>query len=158
MMVRYWQPFEEIETLRRQFDRTVDEMAPAPLKTTFTPAASLSEDNHAYQLRLLLPGVDVNDVDIQASRKMVSISGERRAPELAEGVQVLHNDISYGTFRRVVNLPAGIEHENIDASYADGLLTLRLPKSVENLNRVVKVTINGETPSTIESGRDTETT
>ncbi|MEO1590399.1 MAG: Hsp20/alpha crystallin family protein [Cyanobacteria bacterium J06632_22] len=153
MMVRYWQPFEELETLRREFDRAFD--TAVAVKTTFTPAASLTEEENAYVLQLMLPGVDANNVDIQASRKAVAISGERKAPEQAEDVRVLHNDFSYGTFRRVVNLPAGIDHENVEASYAEGILTLRLPKSVENINRVVKVAINGAAQPTIESVDET---
>jgi len=151
MMVRYWQPFEEMEALRRQLDNAFDNLAATPVKTTFTPAASLSEEENAYVLHLMLPGIDANNVDIQASRKAVAISGERKAPEAVEGVRVLHNDFSYGTFRRVVNLPAGIDHENVEASYADGILTLRLPKSVENINRVVKVAINGAAQPAIEA-------
>jgi len=156
MMVRYWQPFEEMEILRRQFDRAFDNMAADAVKTTFTPAASLSEEENAYVLHLMLPGVDAENVDIQASRKAVAISGERKAPEAVEGVRVLHNDVSYGTFRRVVNLPAGIDHENVEANYADGILTMRLPKSVENINRVVKVAINGAAQPAIESADEAE--
>ncbi|MEO0539708.1 MAG: Hsp20/alpha crystallin family protein [Cyanobacteria bacterium P01_A01_bin.105] len=150
MMVRYWQPFEEMETLRRQLDKAFEGIA-APVETTFTPAASLTEAENAYVLQLLLPGVDINTVDIQASRKTVAVSGERKAPEIAEDVRVLHSDFSYGSFRRVVNLPAGIDHENVEADYADGILTLHLPKSVENINRVVKVAINGATQPVINA-------
>ncbi|MEO0759743.1 MAG: Hsp20/alpha crystallin family protein [Cyanobacteria bacterium J06648_16] len=151
MMVRYWQPFEEIEALRRQLDQTFGEMTEPAVKTTFTPAASLTEENDAYVVRLMLPGVDPNNVDVQASRKAVVISGERKSPEVGEDIRVLHNDFSYGTFRRVVNLPVAIQHEHVEANYADGILTLRLPKTVEAQNRVVKVAINGATQPTIES-------
>ncbi|NEP17180.1 MAG: Hsp20/alpha crystallin family protein [Leptolyngbya sp. SIO4C1] len=141
MIVRYWQPFQELETLQRQLDRMFDQVA-EPVSTTWTPAISLIDNGDSFVAHLQLPAVDAEKIDIQASRKAVAVSGERHAPEYGEAQRVLHSEFHYGTFRRVISLPTTIQHDQVSADYSNGMLTLTLPKSVEARNRVVKVNVN----------------
>lgn len=143
MIVRYWHPFQEVETLRHQFDRVFDEVSNAidNAPTTWTPAVRLVEAPNAYVLTVQLPGVASEAVDVQVTREAVSITGERKQPEVAEGDRVLYEGIRYGTFRRVVNLPDAVQNDAVEATFTDGLLTLTLPKVVEVRNKVVKVTL-----------------
>lgn len=141
---RYWQPFQEFNTVKQQLDQLFDDFAgveTAP--TTWTPAVSLLESEAALTLHVQLPGVDADGIDIQASREVVAISGDRTAPELAEGTKLRRNEFRYGAFRRVVSLPVAIDPKNVTADYEAGLLVLTLPKAEDERNKVVKVSVAG---------------
>ena len=147
MIVRYWHPFQEVDTLRRQLDSVFNEvsnvMETAP--TAWTPAIRLVENGDRYVLTVQLSGLNPDTIDIQATRESLVISGERQQPEVGESDRVLHDDIRYGTFRRVVNLPEAIQNEAIEANFEHGFLTLTLPKVEEVRNKVVKINLNGQT-------------
>jgi HSP20 family protein len=153
MIVRYWQPLQEVDTLRRQLDRMFDDWVGADpvVDTTWTPAISLTAEGDDYVLQVQLPGVEAETIDLQASRKSIAISGERKAPDYTDNQHLLHNEVRYGTFWRVVTLPTAIEHDQVQADYAQGMLTVRLPKAVEARNQVVKVSIQGAQPPAIAS-------
>lgn len=143
MMVRYWQPFREIDTLRRQIDDMFgdfSEMTTA-VRTDWTPAVRVVDQGDDYVLHMQLPGVAAEDLDIQVTREAIVITGVRRTPEVAEGHKLLFDDLRYGAFRRVVTLPEAIQNGNVQADFSNGLLTLTLPKVVEARNKVVKINL-----------------
>ena len=143
MIVRYWHPFQEVETLRRQLDSVFNEVSnvieTAP--SAWTPAVRLAENDDHYVLTVQLSGINPDAIDIEATRENVVISGERRQAEVSEGDRVLHDDIHYGHFRRVVNLPEAIQNDAVEADFEHGFLTLTLPKVEEVRNKVVKINL-----------------
>lgn len=145
MIVRYWQPFREMEAVRKQLDQVFDDLVGSgnAVETTWTPAASLIDAGDTIELQVELPGIKTEDIDIQASREMLSISGSRKAPRLEESHRVVRNEVRYGAFRRVVSLPVAIQPDRVKASYDSGILTVHLPKTEAALNRVVRVNVNG---------------
>jgi HSP20 family protein len=157
MIVRYWQPFEEIDTLRRQFDRALGDLVTgndAGDEVTWTPAVRLVESAGHYTLTAQLAGVNPDDIDIHVTRESVAISGDRPEVEATEGDTVLYDNHRYGTFRRVVNLPEAVRNDAVTAEYTNGLLVLTLPKVEEVVNKVVKINLGqlqGEAHSPAEA-------
>lgn len=139
MIVRYWQPFQEIETIRQQLDNIFEDLTPTT--TDWMPAIDLVDAGDDYVLEVVLPGLKGDDINIEASRKSIVISGERTAPEVDDDKQVLRRERRYGSFRRVVNLPVAIDHEQVSADYTNGILTVHVPKAAEVRNQVVKVNV-----------------
>lgn len=141
---RYWQPFQEFNTVKQQLDQLFDDFAgveTAP--TTWTPAVTLVDSEEALSLHVQLPGVNPDNIDIQASREVVAISGDRKAPELTDAETLRRNEFRYGSFRRVVSLPVAIDPKSVTADYEAGILVLTLPKAEDERNKVVKVSIAG---------------
>lgn len=150
MIVRYWQPFQEFNTVKKQLDQLFDDFAGVETTATaWTPAVTLVEGEEALTLHVQLPGIDADRIDVQASREVVSISGDRPAPELSENETVRRNEFRFGAFRRVVSLPAAIDPKAVSADYAAGILVLTLPKAEDERNKVVKVNIAGTQPAAI---------
>ncbi len=155
MIVRhYWQPFQELNTVKQQLDQLFDDFAKAETApTTWTPAVQVVESETALTLHVQLPGVKADDIDVQASREVVAISGNRTAATLAEGNQLRRNEFRYGAFRRVVSLPVAVDPNQVTADYEAGILVLTLPKAEDERNKVVKVAIAGaaEKPAIAEA-------
>lgn len=140
MIVRYWQPFQEIETIKQQLDTIFEDLTPATT-TDWLPAVDLIDAGEHYVLEVVLPGLNADDINIEASRKSITLSGERAATEYGEDKTVLRRERRYGSFRRVVNLPVAIDHEQVSADYTNGVLTVHVPKSAEVRNQVVKINV-----------------
>ncbi|MEM8723380.1 MAG: Hsp20/alpha crystallin family protein [Cyanobacteria bacterium P01_G01_bin.39] len=133
-IIRY-SPWSEIDTLQRQFERVFNE-ASAP--TTKVPAAEIIETDQALILRLELPGIKTTDINIEATARSISVSGERKSDQEGRTKSEFH----YGSFQRVVPLPVRIQNTEVKADYKDGILHLTLPKAQSELNKVVKVSLN----------------
>ncbi|MEW6492399.1 MAG: Hsp20/alpha crystallin family protein [Cyanobacteriota bacterium] len=143
MMIRRWQPIEAMEILRRQIDQVFDEFKDLSNERSqsWVPAIELQDTPENLLLRVLLPGVDRNDIDIHVTREAVSIVGERRYPKGAEDRGYFRSEFRYGNFQRVVPLPLPVQQERASAEFCDGILTLTLPKSEEYRHRVVKINL-----------------
>ncbi|MDX2213571.1 MAG: Hsp20/alpha crystallin family protein [Oculatellaceae cyanobacterium bins.114] len=153
MLVRYWQPFREIEMMRRQFDSLFNELTPATKgQLTLTPAIELKDAGDAVTLRAQLPGIDAKDLDIQVSKKAISISGEQRQESKTDENGMIHSEFRYGKFQRVIPLPVAVQNDQVQAEYKDGILSLTLPKVTEARNSVVKVNLTSDAPA-IEEGQ-----
>ena len=139
-----WQPFSEIDSLQQEMNRLFDSITPRDtdrISSAFIPAAEMSETDDAIHLKLEVPGMKVEDLDIQASAEAVSISGERRSEKKVEEKGMTKSEFSYGSFHRVIPLPSRIEHTDVKAEYKDGILNLTLPKAEKEKNKVVKVNL-----------------
>ena len=140
MIVRYWQPFQEIETIKQQLDTIFEDLTPATT-TDWIPAVDLVDAGDNYVLEVVLPGLNADDINIEASRKSITLTGERNAVEMGEDHQALRRERRYGRFHRTVNLPVAIDHEQVSADYTNGILPLNVPKAAELRNQVVKVNV-----------------
>ena len=143
MLMRYWQPFTEIETIREQLDKVFDQRAATRdnSKAAWMPALELADAGDNFVLKAQLPGIDPKDVDIQVTREAISISGERRYENTDEKPGYVRSEFRYGKFHRVLSLPAPIQNDSVQAEYKDGILTLTLPKVAEARNKVVKINL-----------------
>jgi len=152
MLMRYWQPFTEIETIREQLDKVFDQRAATRdnSETAWMPALELIDAGDNFILKAQLPGIDSKDIDVQVTREAISISGERRYENTEEKPGYVRSEFRYGKFHRTLPLPADIQNDSVQAEYKDGILTLTLPKVAEARNKVVKINL-GEiagTPAT----------
>ncbi len=121
--------------MNRLFD---DIMTPANqqngVELAFTPAAEFDETEDAYHLKLEVPGLEPNELNIEATSEAVSISGERRSETKTEERGAVRSEFRYGKFHRVMPLPGRIDHQNVSADYKNGVLELKLPKAEEEKN------------------------
>ncbi|MEM7760993.1 MAG: Hsp20/alpha crystallin family protein [Cyanobacteria bacterium P01_A01_bin.40] len=147
-LVRY-NPWQEMNSLQRQFNRLFDDaLTPANWddfgNLSKIPAAELTDNDDALHLKLEVPGMEAKDLDIQVMADRVAISGERKSETKSEANGNTRTEFRYGKFQRVIPLPARIQNTNVTANYKDGILNLTLPKSEEEKNKVVKVNLLDE--------------
>ncbi len=143
-----WEPLREITTLQRDLNRLLDDLA-APNRevTALVPPAEIEETAEAYHLRFELPGINPEELDIQATSEALSVNGERQNRIRSESSGVTRSEFRYGKFQRVIPLPGQIETQAIEAHYDAGILTVILPKAEKERSRVVKVAVKSLSPS-----------
>lgn len=86
---------------------------------------NIREEDDAYVLSALVPGLKAEDLNIQVLDDVLRIEGEYKQDEN----QFLMQELPYGSFSRTLRLPASIEADSVEAKIADGVLTLTLPKA-----------------------------
>ena len=86
---------------------------------------NVREEDDAYVLSALVPGLKSDDVNIQVLDDVVRIEGEYKQDE----TQYLMLELPHGSFTRTLRLPAVIDADHVEAKIADGVLTLTLPKA-----------------------------
>lgn len=138
------QPFQEMESLRRQMDKMFDELTQYDRENRngWAPAIELQDDTNNLILRAEIPGVEGKDLDIQVTREAVAIVGEHRYEKRNEETGFYHSEFRYGKFQRLVQLPVPIQNDKVQAEFKNGILTLTLPKAEELQRKVVKVNLS----------------
>ena len=146
-IVRY-NPWTEMNSLQRQLNRIFDDaLTPASLAEfgnfSKVPAAELTETDESLVLKLEVPGINPADINVEATAKSISISGERKSETTEEKGKTL-SEFRYGSFQRVIPLPARIQNTEVKAEYKNGILHLTLPKAEAEKNKVVKINLLDE--------------
>ena len=103
-----------------------------------TLGVNVREEDDAYVLSALVPGLKSDEVNIQVLEDVLRIQGEYKADESNYIVRELPN----GSFTRTLRLPAEIDAEHVEANITDGVLTLRLPKAESARPKQIKIKSN----------------
>ena len=111
----------------------------------FTPLVDVHETEEEYLIKVDLPGVKADDVNVEVNENVLSISGSRVVEEKGQAQLV---ERPYGSFVRTLSLPQGVDSDSIEAGYQDGVLELRIPKPAEQKPK--KITIGGAGKKAIE--------
>lgn len=93
--------------------------------------ADLSETDEGYELQIDLPGMNKDDVAIDYSDGILTISGERSDEREDKRKGYYLSERSYGAYERSFRVPDSVEPDDIGAEFRDGVLTVKLPKSEE---------------------------
>ncbi len=124
--------FEQLDRMRRQFDRYLNEDAGTyrrALGAGVFPQINLTEDADRFYIRAELPGFSTKDIEMQATGKNLSISGERKIEAENDGVKYHRREREAGKFSRIITMPTEIEPDRIEAKLEHGVLTIRVPKA-----------------------------
>lgn len=126
------QPFEELNRMRRQLDRIMDNVMDRSaygLGAGVFPALNLTEDDSFFYLRTELPGVKSEDLDIQATGKNLTITGERKLAAEDTNAKYHRREREGGHFSRALAMPKEIDADRVEARMSNGILTLKVPKA-----------------------------
>jgi HSP20 family protein len=143
-------PFRDLLQLQEQLFKTFDsavrggtQKGEQGLTGAWTPLVDVFEDADGVTLKVELPEVDANEVDLHVEDNTLTLRGERKFEQntIAEnGYQRLER--AYGAFQRSFALPPTIDAEHILAESKDGVLRIRLPKRAETKPRQIKVQVD----------------
>lgn len=99
---------------------------------------NIREEDDAYILSALVPGLKAEDLNIQILEDVVSIEGEYKAEE----AEFLLSELPSGAFRRTLRLPNEVDAEKVEAKISDGVLTLTLPKAESARPKKIKIAVH----------------
>ena len=124
-------PFRELDRLTQQV-----------LGTTARPAAmpmDAWQEGEEFVVAFDLPGVDVDSVDIDVERNVLTVRAERKS-RTGEDTELIAAERPRGVFSRQLILGDTLDTEKVKAQYADGVLTLRIPVLEKAKPRKIEIT------------------
>lgn len=126
-------PFRSVRDLMR-FDPLQELMRWEPFaelageETTFTPRMEVRDTTEAIVIKVDVPGVKEQDIDVSVAGNVLTLSGKREHEARTESDQYYAYERSYGSFARSLTLPEGCDAEQVKADLKDGVLTVMVPK------------------------------
>ena len=103
------------------------------------PNAEICETETSYTVRLELPGVKRDSIDIKATDRNLGITAERPATSSDDNNAPLLSEFRSGTWSRNFRFPHSLDREQLKASYRDGILEINAGKAVEHTSVSVKI-------------------
>lgn len=141
MPLMRWDPFTALARLDDEFDELVRRTFGSSTYQ-FVPPVEMATEGSDVVITLELPGVDLEDVDIEVAEGKLSISGERRDRWEDTRGRVLVREHRYGAFRRVFQLPEGVSADQVEAEADNGLLRLRIKNVTKPVEAPQKIKIS----------------
>lgn len=111
-----WSPFSDMDLLPRAGEGF------------FTPDIDLKETSEALVVKVDLPGLREDDVDISVVGNRLTISGRREEEKRREEEQYYTYERQYGSFTRTFLLPDTYDQDSVNAEMKDGVLTVTVSK------------------------------
>jgi len=145
-----WEPFREFATLQDRINRVFrDSYSGAGQdeslsKSSFAPAVDVYEDEHKVALKIEVPGIDENDIDVRVENNTLTVHGERKIEKEEKEENYRRVERQYGSFTRTFTLPTTVDTENVSANYDKGVLKISLPKKAEAKPKQIKVNVGSE--------------
>src|SRR5687767_13954166 len=104
---------------------------------------NIREEDDAYILSALVPGLKADDLNIQVLEDVLRIEGEykRSSPvdKLNESEYLLQ-ELPHGSFKPTLRPPTVIDADHVEAKITDGVLTLKLPKAESARPKKINIT------------------
>lgn len=136
MTLEKWEPFRDLMAMQDRMTRLIGETLSRIgkediVRGVWSPPVDIFERGNEIILKVDLPEVTQDEIDIKVEGHTLTIQGERRFIKDASEENYIQIERPYGTFRRTFNLPRMIDQEGIKASYKDGVLRIVLPRKQE---------------------------
>jgi HSP20 family protein len=121
------EPFSPLFQLSRDIDRLVGRNGGLG---GFVPAADVVVTNEDVKVTIDVPGLQVDDLEIELEGDVLMVRGERSYPYATNGGTRVWQRLErgFGKFERSMQMPRGLDPDKIEASLEAGVLAVRIPK------------------------------
>ncbi|HEY5653588.1 MAG TPA: Hsp20/alpha crystallin family protein [Pontiella sp.] len=132
-----WNPFAEMDRMRQEIHRVFNHsfdplqgfsdfysFGSLPIAT----GLDLSDAGNQYEVRLNLPDIQLQDINVKVKNQTLIISGISREEVEKKGSNMRHQERRAEQFTRTVQLPGPVQPGKMDVTYEKGVLLITLPK------------------------------
>jgi len=95
----------------------------------WAPPVEVRERNNNIEVTAELPGLNKEDVKVEATEDGIVIQGEKRREQEGEEGGMHRSERFYGRFYRQIPLPEGADPEKAKAEFKNGILQVQVPIS-----------------------------
>ncbi len=99
------------------------------------------QEGEEFVVAFDLPGVEVDSVDIDVERNVLTVKAERRSPA-GEDTELIAAGCPRGVFSRQLILGDPLDADAVKAGYDAGVLTLRIPMAEKAKPRRIQIETN----------------
>ena len=138
-----WDPRQDLIRLQREMNRMA--------RRTFRPGARrgarvfppivISATDEKLVVRAEVPGMQLDDFDLNVSGDTLTVQGTRLTGEGFEGGWYHRRERESGSFSRAVRLPAAVDGDLAEARYVTGVLSVSLPLKEPAKPKEIRVSV-----------------
>lgn len=141
-----WRPFREMDEFFRPFGPLFGRMPmlhrfDGDLEAGWVPAADIVELEKEYLIKVDVPDVKREEVQVYADGGNLVIKGIRKFERDVKDAKVLRREVAYGEFERMFTLPENVDVNAIKAECKDGVLRVRLPRLAVAVTKPLKIAV-----------------
>lgn len=126
--------------LRNEMDNLLSRFSgDGGLTQAFDAVLDMSETDNEIEVRLDVPGIQPEEIEVEVTGNTLLITGERKEEKEEKGRTYHRIERSSGSFSRSMTLPCEVESDQVEAQCDNGVLTITLPKS--NLSKPHKIIV-----------------
>lgn len=98
--------------------------------TILRPAIEVIQCNENYKVKVQLPGVKKEEIDIELDNDFMTITAETREEKKEEEKNRRYHtsEFRYGKYQRTISFDQPIKTDDATAEYKDGVVTITIPK------------------------------
>jgi len=140
-----WSSIDRLASFRDEVNRLFDFTWPSPdsgLFSGWSPALDVADDKDNLVVKVELPGMKKEDINLSLHDGVLTVSGERKHEREAKEGGTFRSERYFGKFQRSVTLPSAVDANKVNASYKDGILTVELPKAEEAKPKQIAVNVS----------------
>lgn len=141
MNLKHYEPVGVFNALSQELDRWMDASQRQQASRAWTPAADIEETDGHYLVRLDVPGVSPEHIEVRVEKNVLTVEGEREAVANEAG-RFTRVERIQGKFVRQFRLPDVADDEAIEADYAQGVLTVQIAKKQSSQPRQIAVRVS----------------
>jgi HSP20 family protein len=105
------------------------------------PPVDIYEDEHKLVLKIEIPGMRQEELDVRMENHTLTVKGERSFQSEGKEENFHRVERRYGSFYRAFTVPNTINPESIKADYDAGVLRVEFEKKPESKPRQIKVNV-----------------
>ena len=128
-------PFSLMDSMLRGFGGAYEQTAPQGV----FPPVNIWQGPEAIAITAELPGVEADAIDITVKENVLTLSGERKPPQVPEGATWHRNERVYGKFARAIRLPFSASEENVEARLQNGVLLVVVGRPEKDRPRKIEI-------------------
>ena len=106
---------------------------------TWVPRIDVSETNQEIRVKLDVPNVDPDKINIEVGDDILTVSGRTEEEKKEEGETWYREERQTGEFERTMTLPAKVDKDRVQANAHHGCIMITLPKVEETEKRKIQV-------------------
>jgi HSP20 family protein len=118
-----------------------EETSEALVTGSFVPAVDVYEDAEKLVLKLEVPGIRREDLDIRVEGRTLTVKGERKFESEGKEENFHRIERRYGSFVRSFTLPSTVNTEKVEATSADGVVSISFAKKAEAQPKQIRVQV-----------------
>jgi HSP20 family protein len=142
MLPSSWQPFRALRHRDDPFEDLIRDFFRRPVEDEpMVPAAEVSESDGEVTVKMEIPGVEKDQVQLTVADDTLTVRGESRKETEEKKKHYYRQEIRYGSFQRTVALPVEVDAAKASAKLKNGRLEITLPKSKQPKAHEVKIAV-----------------
>jgi HSP20 family protein len=111
----------------------------------WVPEIEVQQKNSEFIVRADLPGLKKENVKVEITENVLTLSGERREEKEEKHEGYYRSERSYGSFYRQIPLPEGAKTDTASAEFKDGVLEITMQALArEPQKRLLEIKQGGE--------------